>query len=444
MSVINIDSTGWVCNNEWAFQGAWYCYADTLVTNNSCVTGVPPFSATSGGMCISGTTSTSTNATTAFGAGIGLNFDQPEHGANAVAFNMTTAKPAPIVGFAITISGSSGGSVFNISFPQLPQLTTSGEAAAVTVPGISGTTVTYNVMIADAIVSDNATAPVPKITATDVSAVQVTIPGADGVAHAYDYCVTNIVPLTAEATAPAALTAYGASFNEGKQIVLEGLGPYGIQNDPFNVGGDPMAMTVSYGGGEAGFSATPSFGPTGSTPGAFPSIVDGWIHGGNVVSASEGGYAGSTAIGVLTAVTSNWTFTPGTGNWDAAYDCWLAGNPAPINPGFELMVWLDHSVVNPIGGQNTPVTVTGATGSWTLSTGTNGTGQPVVSYVSTTAMTSVTGFNLLPFYKDAATNNRYPAGSGFSTSTILLGVQAGFELYNPGTWTTNSYSISIH
>jgi hypothetical protein len=393
-------------------------------------------------MCIRGTTSTSTAGATAFGAGLGLNFDQPEHGADAVAFNMTTAKPAPIVGFAITISGTSGGSVFNISFPQLPQLTSSGEAAAVTVPGISGTTVTYNVMIADALVSDNATAPVPKISATDLSAVQVTIPGADGVAHAYNYCVTKIVPLTAAVAAPGTLATYGASFNEGKQIVLEGLGPYGIQNDPFNVGGDPMSMQASYGGGEAGFSATPSFGNTGNTPGAFPSIVYGWIHGGNVVSASEGGYAGDKAISALTSATSSWTFTPGTGNWDAAYDCWFAGNPTPINPGFELMVWLNHSNVNPIGGQNTPVTVTGATGSWTLSTGTNGTGQPVVSYVSTSGVNSVTGFNLLPFFKDAANNNRY--GSGFGTSTILLGVQAGFELYNQGTWTTSSYSISIH
>ena len=128
----------------------------------------------------------------------------------------------------------------------------------------------------------------------------------------------------------------------------------------------------------------------------------------------------------------------GSGNGDAAYDCWLGSNSNSISPGSELMIWLGHNGVNPIGGQNTAVTISGATGTWTYSTGTNSTGQPVVSYVSGSTMSSVTNFDLLPFMKDAASNGR----ASLSTGSYLLGCQAGFELYSPGTWKTNSYSIS--
>ncbi|MGD0680016.1 MAG: hypothetical protein ABSC94_31925 [Polyangiaceae bacterium] len=436
MSTINIDSSGWVCDNQWGIQGAWYCYADTAGTSDCGPTGYIPYSTTSNAMCISGVTSTSTNGATAYGAGIGLVLDQPAHGADAGkdAFDATAKN---IVGFAITISGNTGGSVLNINFP--PALLSTGESAAVTVPGVSGTSVTYNVLIADAIISDNATSPIPKIDPTKLTDVQVALPGADGIQHTYNYCITKIVPLMAAPTAPGTLTAYGPTFNEGKQIVLEGLGPYGVQNDPFGVGTDQMTMTASYGGGQVGFSATPSFGPTGNTPGAFPAIVYGWTHGGNYVGTAEGGYAGGKAISALSSVKSSWSYTPGSGNWDAAYDCWLAANPTPISAGFELMVWLGHSNVNPIGGQNTAVTVTGATGTWTVSNGTNSTGQPVVSYVSSSNMTSVTDFDLLPFFKEAASSGR----GGLSSADDLLSVQAGFELYNSGTWTTNSYSISV-
>jgi hypothetical protein len=434
MGTINIDSSGFACNNQWGIEGAWYCYADGVGTSDCGPTGYIPYKASSNAMCMSGTTASNGG----YGGGIGLVLSAIGRGIDAgkAAFD---AAGKNIVGFAVTVSGTTGGAVLNIGFP--PSMESTGESTAVTVPGVSGTPVTYNVMLADAIVSDNTTkVPPPKVSASDITDLQVSIAGADNIAHTYNYCVTKVVPIMAAPAAPGSITSYGPSFNEGKQIVLEGLGAYGLQNDPFGVGSDPMSMTASYGGGAIGFTASPTFGDTGNTPGAFPSIISGWVHGGNYVGTAEGGYAGGKSISALTSVKSSWTYTAGGGKWDAAYDCWLAANPSPISAGFELMVWLGHNTVNPIGGQNTPVTVAGATGSWTVSTGTNGTGQPVVSYLSTTNMTSVTDFDLLPFFKEAASSNR---ASGLSTSTDLLSVQAGFELYQSGTWTTSSYTIAI-
>jgi hypothetical protein len=64
----------------------------------------------------------------------------------------------------------------------------------------------------------------------------------------------------------------------------------------------------------------------------------------------------------------------------------------------------------------------------------------VVSYVATTASaTSVTNFDLLPYFKDAA-SKKY---AGLQTTYYLLGVQTGFEVYSADTWKTTDYSITI-
>ncbi len=441
MTLINEDSSGIACNNQWGITGAWYCFADTSGTSScpggTAGNGVIPYNKMNNAMCLSGTTASGMPSATAYGAAIGLelNHVNPDAGPKS-PYN---AKAKGIVGFAITISGDSGGSILNVNFP--PAQSTTGEAPGVTLPGVAtGSPMTYNVLFSDAIMSDNSATPIPKVVdQTNVTDVQLKI-DVDGIAHAYNFCITKIVPLMAAPAAPGTQGALGPTFNEGKQIVVTGLGPYGVQNDPFNVGSDPMTMAVTYGGGQIGFTATSNFTSGGSTPGAFPSVAYGWIHGGNFVGGTNAGaYTTAKTIGSLASVTSSWSFTAGSGSWDAAYDCWLGSNSDSIGPGSELMVWLAHATVNPIGGQNTPATITGATGSWTYSTGTNGTGQPVVSYVSTTSMTSVSNFDLLPFMKDAASNGR----ASLSTGSYLLGCQAGFELYNPGTWKTNSYSMSI-
>ena len=150
--------------------------------------------------------------------------------------------------------------------------------------------------------SDNSTAPIPKVVdATDVTDVQLKI-DVDGTAHAYNFCITKIVPIMAAPAAPGSLAAYGPTLNETKQIVLTGLGPYGVQNDPFNVGSDPMSMSLTYGGGQVGFTASPTFSSGGTTPGAFPSVAYGWIHGGNFVGGNDpNAYTTAKTIGSRSA-----------------------------------------------------------------------------------------------------------------------------------------------
>jgi cellulose 1,4-beta-cellobiosidase len=279
----------------------------------------------------------------------------------------------------------------------------------------------------------------------------VAIPGGDGMAHTYNYCITSIVPLTAAAAAPGTLGAYGAQFNEGKQIVLGGLGGYGVQNDPFGTGNAAsMTMSATWGNGMVGFTANPGF-STGTTPGAFPSIVSGWVHGGYYVSGASGGYTGGKTISNLQTVQSTWSWSASGGNYDAAYDVWFSANgnnPGPVNPGQELMIWVGKNGVHPLGGggpsgDGNAATITGAPAgtTWTVATGTNGTGQPVISYVSASAI-QPSGFSLLPFFQDAASPSR-TGTTQITTGSFLMSVQAGFELYQSGTYTTSSYNITI-
>src|SRR5262252_4587084 len=307
MTVINVDSSARICNNQWGIKGAWYCYEDPLTANPSCFmngtsTGINPFIA-GRGMCISGTTSNSPTAFTGAGVGMELNNIMPTP-ASKQPYN--TASPpgggGAIIGFAITVTGDSGGSVFNINFPQLPTLypppaPNTGESATVTVPGLSGGTATYNVLIPQAMVADNSVFPPPAFNPQALSDVQVTVPGADGIAHNFNFCVTRIVPLTTAPAAPTALGNFGVPFTEGKQIVVEGMGPYGIVNDPVApVGSHNTAMQAMWGGGQVGFSATPSF--SGGTVGAYPSVLLGWVRGGYFVGGNDpGAYKGGKTIG---------------------------------------------------------------------------------------------------------------------------------------------------
>ncbi|HSY25530.1 MAG TPA: hypothetical protein VK841_25595, partial [Polyangiaceae bacterium] len=454
-SVINEDALGVVCNNKWNISGAWYCFSDPNGSSTSCPppgTGIIPYNASSKAMCLSGTTSTAAASAMSYGAALGMQLNSSDPFSDAGVAKAFNAKAQNIVGFAITISGSSGGANLRVDFPGNSMYTSStGENPGVAIPGVdSGTSpITYNVLFQDAIMSDNTATPIPKIVdPTDVTDVQLRI-GVDQIAHQYDFCITNVVPITAAPAAPASLSSYGPAFGEGAQIVLSGLGPYGIQNDPFKVGSASLVtMQASYGNNEVGFSATSTFGSTGNTPGAFPSIVYGWIQGGNFVGGGDtGGYNGGTTIGNLKTVTSTWDFTAspsgGTG-WDAAYDCWFGGNSDSIYPLNELMVWANYSSVNPIGGQKTAVTITGGpAGSWTYSTGMNSdqpNPQQVVSYVTSGSGTNSGTFNLLPFFQDAASHSR----AGLSTGSFFLGCQTGFEIYGAGTWKTNSFTMSAN
>jgi hypothetical protein len=434
---INIDSSGWACGNNYGIQGAWYCYTDGMGTSSCQGTGYVPYSASSSAMCISGSTS-SPPSSTIYGAGVGLVLNQAEHDVGKSPYNASSKN---VVGFAVTIAGDSGGSVLNINFPTSAANTAS---PSVTVPGVSSSSspVTYSVLFADAAITYNNKTPVSRVDPTSVYGLEVAMP-ADAVNRNYNYCVMKVVPLTAAPAAPSSCgSAYGPTFTNQTQVVVEGLGSYGVQNDVFGAS-DPMTMQAFYGTKCAGFSATTNFDTTGSnTPGAFPSVVYGWGLGGNFYGGADpGGYAGGKTIAALASATTSWSFTPGNGNyWDAAYDTWFAQNPNPLNAGLELMVWVARgSAANPLGGSGSPVQGQICGANWNVATGTNGSGQPVVTYIRSSNTTSVNNCDLKGFFMDAANNGR----GGLSSGWYLLGIEAGFELYQQGTWTTSSYSVSV-
>ena len=98
------------------------------------------------------------------------------------------------------------------------------------------------------------------------------------------------------------------------------------------------------------------------------------------------------------------------------------------------MIWIGNTGKMPLGSS-----AGAAVDGRTPYVGTNGTGEKVVSYWTQTGTTSVTNFDLLSYFKDAASHGY----AGLSNGSYLLGVQTGFEVYS-GNWTTTDYNITIH
>jgi hypothetical protein len=223
---------------------------------------------------------------------------------------------------------------------------------------------------------------------------------------------------------------------------VNGINGYAVQSTPFDKNnGLPMTMQVSATSGGVGFTYTAKSGASGNTPISFPAVISGWGpgEGGDQL---YGSYQANKTISSLQTVTSSWSFTPGSSG-DAAYDVWFGPSQAPtggVPPAIELMIWINNGGKQPIGaGTAAGPAVTGSDGvARTPYTGTNTTNQKVVSYVGTGSSSSVTNFDLLPYFKDAA--GKY---AGLQSSYYLLGVQTGFEVYSADTWKTTDYSITI-
>jgi hypothetical protein len=454
-TIVTIDRTGLIypqCN-VWGIQGAWYCYADTFGTSN-CKMGDVPYSASdaasASGMCISGTTA---SGTTAYGAGLGFGLNSTT-GATPVKSPIADKS---IIGFEITLTGGtygSGGSVINVNMTTGP---VAGTYPLVTLPGVApNSTITYDVFIKDAL--EPFVANSPTAMPGGLYDLQVAIPqGPPNVQ--YDYCVTEVKPLTAT-VAPAgacgSTVAYGPAFCNGLQEYVEELGNVALQNDTFASpsgqapGGQLCVQSAQGGTSCAGFTATfNGFSPTqANTPGAFPSLVYGW-QAGNFY----GGYAGGKTVSSLTTATSDWSFkVSGITTYDAAYDIWFAPTQAPATAtgGLELMIWLSWVGANPADfpdaslGTATSGTMSFATHKTTINN-TLGT-WTYLAYLANTQTTSVTGLDLLSLFKDAETRGFLPSGS------YLLGVQAGFEVYGAngaagapetGSVTTNSFDVNV-
>jgi hypothetical protein len=439
--VINEDASGYVCNNTWGIKGAWYCYTDGSDSTNSCKgsdgkgAGFIPWNAAQSAMCLSGTMGTGTSAF----AGIGFKVNSGPPGSTAApgVFNASA-----IVGFAITLapgpSGKgSGGMILNLEYPTSTDLDpNTKDAPGVTVPGVGTTAKTYNAMFADSVLANNANNRT-SVDATKLTDVKIAF-FPDSVSHSYDFCIKSVVPLMAAPNPVVATGAYGPTWNNQQPQAVNGINGYAVQSAPFPTNGNPMTMQVNATAGGVGFTymAGGGFQAPNNGPGSFPAVISGWGPGHDGIQF-YGPYKGGKTIGNLMSVKSNWSFTMGS-TGDAVYDVWFsnAGTQPPPVVGIELMVWIGNTGKNPLGN-----VVNGATaiGGRMPYTGTNGTGEQVVSYwVAAPGVTSVSNIDLLQYFKDAASHGY----AGLTNNSVLLGIQTGFEVYS-GNWTTTDYNITI-
>jgi hypothetical protein len=438
-SKINLDASGFVCNNTLGIKGAWYCYSDGSDSGTSCKgsdgkgTGAIPWNATSSAMCMSGTMGTGDGKY----AGIGFKLNSGPPGDMAAAGSWDGSK---LVGFAVTLTSGasgkgSGGMVLNLEYPTSNNLDPqTKDAPGITLPGVAGTEITYNVLFADSVLANNANnrTSVDPTKLTDIKLAFFP----DSVQHAYDFCIKSIVPLTTAPNPVVATGNYGPTWNNQLSQAVNGVNGYAVQSAPFPTNGNAMTMQVKATAGGVGFSYMTGSGyqAPNNGPGSFPAVISGWGPGHDGIQF-YGPYKGGKKISQLTSVKSNWSFTMGS-TGDAVYDLWFsnAGTQPPPVPGIELMIWIGNTGKNPLGSA-----AGGTFMGKTVYVGTNGTGEQVVSYwVAAPGTSSVTNFDLLPYLQDAASHGY----AGLSNNSVLLGVQTGFEVYS-GNWTTTDYNISI-
>jgi hypothetical protein len=432
-SIIPIDETGWVakeCNN-FGIQGSWYCYSDGI-NMSSCMKDTVPYTAGMG-MCLSGVLSADS---TAWGAGVGLGLN--DSGTNG---GTTTSVKSPynatmngVLGFHVEISGDTGMQPVRIGFTGSEAPTDPSPFWEVPGPG------KYDVKLADTLVPKAWDTPSAGTTAdpTKLYDMQIQIAGGT-IAANYNFCVTNVTPITdPNAMMMGGTVANYGSSQCGTNAEINLGNKYTIRNNVYNAsGGNECIQALWDNGDKAGFIINPvSLNvQSGGAPGSYPSIVTGWHYG-----TWHGGYTAAKAVSAVTAVPTTWAFTvPSAGSYDVSYDVWMNNtnaNPSTPSGGLELMVWLNQRDTTPIGTKGPTVMIGGQ--SWTVWYGPNSGGWNTVSYVATSNLTSYTG-DLKPFFADSVTRG-YINNSGY-----LLGVQAGFEVWNQTmSMTTNSYTVSIN
>ncbi len=145
-------------------------------------------------------------------------------------------------------------------------------------------------------------------------------------------------------------------------------------------------------------------------------------------------------VGTILNVNSSWiTSQPKTGIYDVSYDIWFNKTPATTGQpdGAELMIWLAYQgSVQPIGSIiASNVSIAG--GFWNIWEAWNGTNY-VVTYESVKRISSVSGFDINAFIKDA-TSRKY-----IDPTWFLIGVEGGFEIWQQGTGLmSKSFSVLV-
>jgi hypothetical protein len=200
---------------------------------------------------------------------------------------------------------------------------------------------------------------------------------------------------------------------------------YIVQN---NVWGSGASQTVSYDGTSVQITEQTGSNSTSGGPVSYPSV----FVGSNYNRSTDGSNL-PKLVSSLTTITTSWSVNAGSvsGTYNAAYDVWFSTSASgDMNgpSGGYLMVWLykpqDAQPIGSVVASN--VTIPGATGTWQVWLGDNGS-RPCISYVHTPAATSLS-FDLNQFIKDASQNH----GAPIKSSWYLSNVFAGFEIWKGG------------
>ena len=433
-SILTIDSKGWVDRmcNVYNLQGAWYCFADTYgAPEDNCTKGTTPFSTASPGpgMCLSGTVPASTSAYV--GMGLSLN----DSGGMSPVKSAYNATMNHIIGFTVTIAGTTGGGELRIGYPGADQQTNPTDPAPfVSAAGpASGGTTDIQALFSQAVVPSSWMVPNKGATVdpTAIYDIQMEIAGGT-TAATYNFCVTDIKPIFSGDAGSSTCGTYGKVC--GSQDVVVDVGNYAVQNNISNNGtGQCVQPTCS--GGNPGFTATfpnGSFGNGGNSPSSYPSVIYGW--------AAGTFYPGSPLpkqLSGITSANSTWQYSVPGGSYDAAYDIWL-GSGTSGTPGLELMIWMGYSGAQPAGSDTKKTFALGGV-TYEVWTGQVNSWKYIAYQSKSPSASGSANFDLNSFFKDAEGE-----GVGLTSSWYLWGIQAGFEVYNAsGTLTTTSFSASV-
>jgi hypothetical protein len=277
---------------------------------------------------------------------------------------------------------------------------------------------------------------------TSLFDLQIQVSGGNAAAD-YDICIQSITPIT-DGSVPVPSPSGGALASQGAcqngqfaEIVLGAS--YMVQNNTYN-GGSHCIEALWDGGSNAGFnlSGVSAAAAEAGPPASYPSIVYGW----HVNGRFYGSYTQAKQLSAIGSIPSDWTFTVPTssGRYNASYDNWVHSSPAPGNEQgtLEHMVWLSfRDGATPIGSLVDSIELAGA--QWEVWYGPNMSWN-TVTYKRAPAISSVTGFDLLPFFQDSVSRG-YAASADY-----LLGIQAGFEIWvgNQEEYKTTTYSVSVN
>jgi len=354
-----------------------------------------------------------------------------------------------VIGFNVSLSGNSGGGEVRIGFTG-----NAGGVANYVAPFVSTTlngATTVPVLFSQATVpfTTGVSDPMGKVDPTMVYDIQVEIPGNTSSASTYTLCITSISPILSGFDGGALQGSCSNLMTTGGQncapSAVTPAGNYGLQDNVNNAATGQCVQAVA-GGTCSGFTATfaNSFGNAGSSsPTSYPSLVYGWQNG-----TFYGGYPAAKQLSTIATAQSSWTFTvPNSGTWDVSYDTWLhpQASPATANGGLELMVWpAALGGKNPVGS-DTGQSVNFAGSNWEIWTGpisvANLGSWTVISYKRNSSSSGTVTPDLAQFFNDALTRN-----VGLTSSWYLLGIQAGFEVWQQNSgqnMVTNTFSVNV-